>query len=235
MPWCLAGNPRPGFEWNILLPGSSLSVHNPRTLQWIPYVRPVCPSPKTRILGRQVYPIELLVANTKVFCSIKQLAPDFHNKHLQNNKPRDTHRAQKRNEEKDRNPGDEFYTRCRQPVQTWFLTPGFLYHPIESKFPEPLYYHPYLLTTHYSTLITPYSPLITHYSVTYSTPYTPGNSYTWNASHGNPQICFPNRNCLTLTWDFPCGIINPGYVKVTETNPATGCSTTATKWITITP
>ena len=69
--------------------------------------------------------------------------------------------------------------------------------------------------------------------VTYSTPYNPGNSYTWNASHGNPEICFPNRNCLTLTWDFPCGVINPGYVKVTETNLTTGCSTTATKWITI--
>ncbi len=71
--------------------------------------------------------------------------------------------------------------------------------------------------------------------VTYSTPYTPGNSYTWNASHGNPEVCFPNRNCLTLTWDFPCGIINPGYVAVTETNVATGCSTTVTEWITIAP
>ena len=71
--------------------------------------------------------------------------------------------------------------------------------------------------------------------VTYSTPNISGNSYTWNASHGNPEICFPYRNCLTLTWDFPCGIINPGYVKVTETNLTTGCSTTVTKWITITP
>jgi hypothetical protein len=71
--------------------------------------------------------------------------------------------------------------------------------------------------------------------ITYSTPHNPGNTYTWNASHGNPQICFPNRNCLTLTWDFPCGIINPGYVRVTETNASTGCSTTVTKWITINP
>ena len=71
--------------------------------------------------------------------------------------------------------------------------------------------------------------------VTYSTPNIPGNSYTWNASHGNPEICFPFRNCLTLTWDFPCGIINPGYVKVTETNMTTGCYTTVNKWITITP
>ena len=71
--------------------------------------------------------------------------------------------------------------------------------------------------------------------VTYSTPYVSGDTYTWNASHGNPELCFPNRNCLTLTWDFPCGIINPGYVKVTETNPATGCSATYTLPITINP
>jgi len=71
--------------------------------------------------------------------------------------------------------------------------------------------------------------------VTYSTPYKPGNSYSWNASHGNPELCFPNHNCLTLTWDFPCGIINPGYVTLTETDPSTGCSATITKWITIAP
>jgi hypothetical protein len=71
--------------------------------------------------------------------------------------------------------------------------------------------------------------------VTYSTPYNAGHTYSWNASHGNPELCFPYRNCLTLTWDFPCGIINPGYVRVTETNTSTGCSTTVTKWITIAP
>ena len=71
--------------------------------------------------------------------------------------------------------------------------------------------------------------------VTYLTPYVAWNTYTWNASHGNPELCFPNRNCLTLTWDFPCGVINPGYVKVTESNPATGCSATYTLQITINP
>jgi hypothetical protein len=71
--------------------------------------------------------------------------------------------------------------------------------------------------------------------VTYSTTYNAGHTYSWNASHGNPELCFPYRNCLTLTWDFPCGIINPGYVRVTETNASTGCSTTVTKWITIAP
>ena len=71
--------------------------------------------------------------------------------------------------------------------------------------------------------------------ITYQTAYTPGNGYTWNASHGNPEICFPNHNCLTLTWDFPCGVIAKGYVTVTETNLTTGCSTTATMLISITP
>ncbi|MEI7897659.1 MAG: hypothetical protein WCJ26_11535 [bacterium] len=71
--------------------------------------------------------------------------------------------------------------------------------------------------------------------VTYSTPYVSGDTYTWNASHGNPELCFPNRNCLTLTWDFPCGVINPGYVKVTETNPTNGCSETFNLPVTINP
>ncbi|MEI7898408.1 MAG: hypothetical protein WCJ26_15325 [bacterium] len=86
-----------------------------------------------------------------------------------------------------------------------------------------------------STLISGASTVTQGQTVTYSTPYNSGNSYTWNASHGNPELCFPNRNCLTLTWDFPCGIINPGYVRVTETDQATGCSATATEWITIVP
>ncbi len=71
--------------------------------------------------------------------------------------------------------------------------------------------------------------------VTYATPYSSGNGYTWNASHGNPEICFPDRNCMTITWDFPCELINTGYVKLTVTNLTTGCSTTVTKWITINP
>ena len=84
-------------------------------------------------------------------------------------------------------------------------------------------------------VITGVSTVTQGQTVTYSTPYNSGNSYTWNASHGNPELCFPNRNCLTLIWDFPCGVINPGYVKVTETIQATGCSATATEWITIIP
>jgi hypothetical protein len=84
------------------------------------------------------------------------------------------------------------------------------------------------------------TPLITGESnvkqgqtVTYTTPYVPGHIYTWNASHGNAVICFPHLNCITIMWDFPCGIINPGYVTVTETDPDTGCRKTVTKLITI--
>jgi hypothetical protein len=72
-------------------------------------------------------------------------------------------------------------------------------------------------------------------TVTYSTPYVAGHSYSWSASHGNAVPCLPNMNCLTITWDFPCGLISPGFVTVTETNLATGCTTTVTLWITINP
>jgi hypothetical protein len=65
-------------------------------------------------------------------------------------------------------------------------------------------------------------------TVTYSTPYVPGHSYSWSASHGNAVPCLPNMNCLTIMWDFPCGIINPGFVRVTETDMTTGCTTTTT-------
>jgi len=72
-------------------------------------------------------------------------------------------------------------------------------------------------------------------TVTYSTPLVAGHTYSWSASHGNAYPCMPDMNCLTLTWDFPCGIVNPGWVKLTETDTATGCSTTTTLWITVNP
>jgi len=83
-------------------------------------------------------------------------------------------------------------------------------------------------------LITGESTVKQGQTVTYTTPYVPSHTYTWNASHGNAVICFPHLNCITILWDFPCGIINPGFVTVTETDPATGCRKTATKLITIT-
>jgi uncharacterized repeat protein (TIGR02543 family) len=70
--------------------------------------------------------------------------------------------------------------------------------------------------------------------VTYSTPLVAGHRYTWSASNGNASVCFPNTNCMTITWYFPCGVISPGYVTLTESDPATGCQTTTTLWITIT-
>ncbi len=72
-------------------------------------------------------------------------------------------------------------------------------------------------------------------TATYTTPLVAGHTYSWNCSHGNAYPCMPDMNCLTLTWDFPCGIVNPGWVKVTETITATGCSTTTTLWVTVSP
>ena len=70
-------------------------------------------------------------------------------------------------------------------------------------------------------------------TVTYSTPYIADHLYSWSVSNGNAVICFPERNCITVTWVFPCGIINPGFVTLTETIPETGCSKTVTLLITI--
>jgi hypothetical protein len=72
-------------------------------------------------------------------------------------------------------------------------------------------------------------------TVTYSTPLVTGHTYSWSCSHGNASLCIPNKNCLTITWDFTCGIINPGCVKVTETDPVTGCTATTTLWIFVIP
>jgi len=71
--------------------------------------------------------------------------------------------------------------------------------------------------------------------ITYSTPYISGHTYSWSVSNGNAVICFPQTNCITVTWSFPCGIISPGYVTCTESITATGCSTTATVPITVLP
>jgi len=70
-------------------------------------------------------------------------------------------------------------------------------------------------------------------TITYSTPLSIGHLYSWNVSNGNAQICYPDKNCITVTWSFPCGIISPGFVSVTESDPSTGCSKTVTLLITI--
>ncbi len=71
--------------------------------------------------------------------------------------------------------------------------------------------------------------------VTYSTPYVAGHSYSWNVSNGSAVICYPHTNCITITWAFPCGVISPGYVTVTEFIQAGGCSATASEAITVLP
>jgi len=72
-------------------------------------------------------------------------------------------------------------------------------------------------------------------TVIYSTPKIAGHSYSWAVSNGNATTCFPDMNCITVVWSFPCGVVNPGFVTCTETIQATGCATTVTKPITITP
>ena len=64
-------------------------------------------------------------------------------------------------------------------------------------------------------------------TVEYSTPYIAGHSYSWSANIGNAHPCSLTNNCLRIQWYNPCGLIS-GVVSVTELDPVTGCSTTAT-------
>jgi len=86
-----------------------------------------------------------------------------------------------------------------------------------------------------ATVITGASTVTVGDTVTYYTPLVSGYTYSWNSSHGNALPCIPGMNCLTVIWDFPCGIINPGFVKVTVTDTSTGCISTSTLWITVNP
>jgi hypothetical protein len=72
-------------------------------------------------------------------------------------------------------------------------------------------------------------------TVDYSTPYVAGHTYSWSVNIGNAQFCDNTRSCLRVKWYNPCGLIGPGVVSVTETDVATGCSTTATVYVTFTP
>ncbi|MEI7726358.1 MAG: Ig-like domain-containing protein, partial [Bacteroidota bacterium] len=71
-------------------------------------------------------------------------------------------------------------------------------------------------------------------TVDYSTPYVAGHSYSWSANIGNAEFCSPTKNCLRILWFNPCGLMGPGVVSVTETDPVTGCSVTATVHVTFT-
>jgi hypothetical protein len=72
-------------------------------------------------------------------------------------------------------------------------------------------------------------------TVEYSTPYVAGHTYSWSFNIGNVQYCDNTRTCMRVKWYNPCGLIGPGVVQVTETDPVTGCSTTATVYVTFTP
>jgi hypothetical protein len=71
-------------------------------------------------------------------------------------------------------------------------------------------------------------------TVDYSTPYVAGHFYTWSANIGNAEFCSPTKNCLRILWFNPCGLMGPGVISVTETDPVTGCSVTATVQVTFT-
>ena len=74
-----------------------------------------------------------------------------------------------------------------------------------------------------------------HQTATYTTPDIPGHTYAWSVNSGYTGVCSPNvNNCIMITWILSCGDIN-AFVRVTETDGATGCSTTVTKLITVSP
>ena len=69
----------------------------------------------------------------------------------------------------------------------------------------------------------------------YSTPANAGDLYSWSAP-GLKGYCSANaKNCVNIQFEDPCGSYGQWTINVTETNPSTGCSATATKLIYITP
>jgi len=74
-----------------------------------------------------------------------------------------------------------------------------------------------------------------HQTATYTTPAVPGHTYAWSVNSGYTGVCSPDvSNCIMITWILSCGDIN-AFVRVTETDGVTGCSTTVTKLITVSP
>ena len=66
-------------------------------------------------------------------------------------------------------------------------------------------------------------------TIHYCTPYVYGNLYSWS---GFGQVSLSSelqRNCITDYLCNPCGVYGAWTISVTETNPVTGCSVTATK------
>jgi len=69
----------------------------------------------------------------------------------------------------------------------------------------------------------------------YSTPLVAGDLYSWSAP-GSISYCSATAiNCISIPFVDPCGTYGQWTINVTETNPTTGCSATATKLIYINP
>ena len=69
----------------------------------------------------------------------------------------------------------------------------------------------------------------------YSTPLVAGDLYSWSSPKIEGYCSASARNCINVHFLDPCCVYGQWNINVTETNPATGCSTIATKLIYITP
>ncbi len=69
----------------------------------------------------------------------------------------------------------------------------------------------------------------------YSTPLVVGDLYSWSSPKIEGYCSATARNCINVHFLDPCCVYGQWTISVTETNPATGCSTIATKLIYITP
>ena len=69
----------------------------------------------------------------------------------------------------------------------------------------------------------------------YSTPLVAGDLYSWSSPKIEGYCSAAARNCVNVHFLDPCCVYGQWNINVAETNPATGCSTIATKLIYITP
>ncbi len=64
--------------------------------------------------------------------------------------------------------------------------------------------------------------------ITYCTPLFTGDLYSWSA-FGTVTYPSSNRNCINDYLCNPCGVYGAWTIKVTETDPVSGCTATGTK------
>ena len=69
----------------------------------------------------------------------------------------------------------------------------------------------------------------------YSTPLVAGDLYSWSAPGLKGYCSATAHNCINVHFLDPCCVYGQWTINVTESNPSTGCSTTATKNIYINP